>query len=92
MNCEFDYPITDLTRYNNPNTKDWGGSHPSLWHYGYGDDVDHIKAIRTLYKFKDADEIIKSFNIDIEGFVERTKEFWKGLDKYKEYENEGNVN
>ena len=91
MNCEFSYPITNLTWYNNPNTKDWGRSIPSLWHYGYGDDVDHIKAARTLYKFKDADEIIKSFNIDIKGFVERTKEFWKGSDKYKEYENEGNI-
>lgn len=91
MNCEFERPIGDLTWYNNPNTKDWGGNHPALWHYGYGQDIDHIKAARTLYKFKDADEIIKSFNIDIEGFVANVKEFWKGSDKYKEYENEGNI-
>lgn len=90
VNNRFEHPIRELLKLCDHESKDWKGEVPSLWHYGYGEDVDFIKASRTLYKFKDADEIMKSFNIDVEGRVNNILEFWKGSDKYKEYRNERN--
>lgn len=90
VNCKAEYPMRSILKLRDKNSKDWNGEVPSMWHYGYDENVDLIKAARSIYKFKDADEIIKAFNIDVEGHVNRILEFWKGSDKYKEYRNEGN--
>ena len=90
VNCKVEYPMRSILKLRDKNSKDWNGQVPYLWHYGYGEDVDFIKAARSIYKFKDADEIIKTFNIDVEGHVNNILEFWKGSDKYKEYRNERN--
>lgn len=88
VNCKAEYPMRSILELRDKENKSWNGEVPSLWHYGYGDDVDFIKAARSIYKFKDADEIIKTFNIDVEGYVDRVLEFHKFSDKYKEYRNE----
>ena len=90
VHAKAEYPIRSILELRDKNNKDWNGEVPSMWHYGYGQDVDFIKAARTIYKFKDADEIIKTFNIDVEGHVHNILKFWKGTDKFKEYMNEGN--
>ena len=62
-------------------SKDWKGKTPNLWHYGYKRNttgsIDFIKAIKTIYKFKDSREIIESFNIDVEGHIKKLEEFYK---------------
>lgn len=90
VNYKAEYPMRSILKLRDKDSKDWNGEVPSMWHYGYGDDVDFIKAARSIYKFKDANEIIKTFNIDVEGHVNRILEFWECTDKFKEYRNEGN--
>ena len=72
--------MRSILKLRDKDSKDWYGQVPHLWHYGYGEEVDFIKAARSIYKFKDADEIIKTFNIDVEGHVNRILKFWKGSD------------
>ena len=90
VNCKAEYPMRSILKMRDKENKSWNGEVPHLWHYGYGKDVDFIKAARSIYKFKDADEIIKTFDIDVEGYVDRVLESYKFSDKYKEYRNERN--
>lgn len=59
-----DFPLHECLEFNN-GSMDWHGSHPALWHYGEGHDINYAKALAKIRKFKDAD-IGERFNMQLD--------------------------
>lgn len=64
-----DFPLHDCLAFNN-GSMDWHGSHPALWHYGEGHDINYAKALAKIRKFKDAD-IGERFNMQLDDAFEQ---------------------
>lgn len=71
--CKDDTPLHTLLQYSSK-SKNWGGDHPHLWHYGDGHDFDFSEVLKRIYDC--TDDIGNLFNMQIEESLKKYAEFW----------------